>query len=233
MLSKLAGLFMHDLPDFIFPRACIVCGRTLHRDEDEVCSTCVASLPFTIPDDDKDSIAELRLAGKFDFERAAFLLEYAPATPVQKIVESFKYHGNERLAIAMGRIMAARMERKHFFDSIDFIIPVPLHREKQKERGYNQSEDIAKGISSVTGLPVRTDIMERVHNDGSQTARSAFDRADAALGAFRKTAAGELQGKHCLLVDDVLTTGATLTGCAAALSGSGLKISVLTLTGVV
>ena len=125
------------------------------------------------------------------------------------------------------------MERKHFFDSIDFIIPVPLHREKQKKRGYNQSEDIAKGISSVTGLPVRTDIMERVHNDGSQTARSAFDRADAALGAFRKTAAGGLQGRHCLLVDDVLTTGATLTGCAAALSGSGLKISVLTLTGVV
>ena len=76
MFSKLAGLFMHDLPDFIFPRACIVCGRTLHRDEDEVCSTCVASLPFTIPDDGKDSIAELRLAGKFDFERAAFLLEF-------------------------------------------------------------------------------------------------------------------------------------------------------------
>lgn len=130
----------------------------------------------------------------------------------------------------MGRYMSAELSSGEFFDGVDMIIPVPLHRKKQKLRGYNQSEWIARGIASVTGIPLCAECMIREKNTETQTRKSTFERWENVEGIFKLCDTVHFEGKHVLLVDDVLTTGATTVACASAFARvSGIRISVLTL----
>ena len=149
---------------------------------------------------------------------------------MRDVLFQLKYYGNQRIGTFLGRCMAKELSASGFFEGIDGIVPVPLHYKKRKERGYNQSELLAEGISSVVGIPVLKDVLLRRQYTETQTRKSNYERWNNVLDVFESVSLERLSNKHVLLVDDVLTTGATLVACADAFRGvEGIRISVLTL----
>lgn len=222
---------LKDIRDFFFPRICVCCGRLLSSHEEGVCISCMASLPVTEIFNTPENEMERLFWGIFPIERAASLYYYARGSSLSRILHGMKYHGRKQLCMQMGRVMGTELMNAGFFDGIDFIVPVPLHNVRLAARGYNQSELLARGISEITSIPVAVDVMKRIHNNATQTHKSAFERRENAEGLFEITEkAYSLSGRHLLLIDDVLTTGATISACLDVLGKvDSVKISVVTL----
>lgn len=223
--------WFHSFWSLLFPRCCVVCGSPLSRGEECLCTCCNINLPRTGFHLRKDNPVECLFWGRIPgLKRASSFLFYRKGSDFRRILHLLKYGGYKELGEMMGRYMSAELSSGEFFDGVDMIIPVPLHRKKQKLRGYNQSEWIARGIASVTGIPLCAECMIREKNTETQTRKSAFERWENVEGIFRLCDTVHFEGKHVLLVDDVLTTGATTVACASAFAGvSGIRISVLTL----
>lgn len=213
-----------------FPRCCVVCGRPLAKGEQCICTVCNMKLPRTDYHLRKDNPVEQLFWGKLPLERATSFFFYRKGSDFRKILHQLKYGGQKEIGAIMGRCMAAELVSSGFFQDIDVLIPVPLHKKKQKLRGYNQSEWIARGISGVTGIPIDTESIARQKNTETQTHKSIIERWENVDGTFYLTHADTLSGKHILLIDDVLTTGSTTVACASVLQETeGVRISVLTL----
>jgi ComF family protein len=130
----------------------------------------------------------------------------------------------------MGEIMARQMSKAGFFDGIDALVPMPLTWRRQWKRGYNQSMEMARGIKSVTGLPIYNKVVKRTHFRQSQTTQHAYERMMNVEDAFLLKKGGRIEGTHILLVDDIVTTGSTITACASELAkAQGVRISILTM----
>lgn len=219
-----------DLWELFFPRCCLICGDRLCRKEKMLCSVCLAGLPRTGFHREKGNRVERNFWGKLPIERATSFLYYTRGGDVRRLLYELKYYGNKEVGEMMGRLMAAELLSSSFFEGIDVIIPVPLHRRKERQRGYNQSFCLAKGISAVTGIPVRADAMVRDRYTETQTHKGQYERWENVQNLFHCSMPEQLEHTHILLVDDVLTTGATLVSCSDALQGiPGLRVSVLTL----
>ena len=217
--------------DFISPRLCVVCGRRLSPTERSLCSVCQLHLPRTVfqfsPDDNPMAQLFWHLA---PIERAAALIYYQSHSEMARMVYQLKYGNSPDVGEDLGRLLAADMQIAHYFDGIDLLVPVPLTMKRQRQRGYNQSEMLARGISSVTHLPVAAKALKRQAFHRSQTHLSRHERQENVNGIFVAADAETLKGRHVLLIDDVCTTGATLTACAQALAPiEDIRISVLTL----
>ena len=196
-----------------FPRCCVVCGGSLAKGEECICTMCNINLPRTDYHLRKDNPVEKLFWGKFPLERATSFFFYRKGSD-----------------FIMGRYMASELQASDFFHGVDVIIPIPLHKKKQQIRGYNQSEWISRGIMAVTGIPVDTEAIIRRKNTETQTQKSALERWENVDGIFELHRSEYLAGKHILIVDDVLTTGATTVACASRLAEiEGVRISVLTL----
>lgn len=223
--------WFHSFWSLLFPRCCVVCGSPLSRGEECLCTCCNINLPRTGFHLRKDNPVECLFWGRIPgLKRASSFLFYRKGSDFRRILHLLKYGGYKELGEVMGRYMSAELSSGEFFDGVDMIIPVPLHRKKQKLRGYNQSEWIARGIASVTGISLCAECMIREKNTETQTRKSTFERWENVEGIFRLCDTVHFEGKHVLLVDDVLTTGATTVACASAFAGvSGIRISVLTL----
>jgi ComF family protein len=163
-------------------------------------------------------------------EAAAFLL-YEREGIVQKLIHEFKYHDNRKLAEYLGEIASPEMRADGMFRDVDFLIPVPLHPRKEWQRGYNQSYRIACGMASVYRLPVRNDVLRRRAYTMSQTRKSVYERHLNTENVFDVKDAHACAGKHVLLIDDVITTGATSIACIEALAAAipDIRISVFSL----
>lgn len=222
---------LNDIRDFFFPRICVCCGKLLSSQEEGICISCMSSLPGTGILNTPENEMERRFWGIYPVERATTLYYYARGGSVADILHGMKYYGRKRLCRHMGHIMGTELLDTGFFDGIDCIIPVPLHKRRLRDRGYNQSELLAEGISDIISVPVITDAMIRTHNNTTQTHKSAFERWENTEGLFKVTEkACSLRGKHILLIDDVLTTGATISACLDVLKTvDSIKISVVTL----
>ncbi|WP_455667913.1 ComF family protein [Phocaeicola sp.] len=219
-----------DLWELFFPRCCLICGNRLSHGEKMLCLNCLSGLPRTGFHLQKDNPVECNFWGKFPVERATSYLYYAKGGDVRQLLYELKYHNNKEVGEIMGRTMAAELMPSHFFEGIDLIIPVPLHRRRERQRGYNQSGCLAQGISAVTGIPVHPGIMVRSRYTETQTHKGQYERWENVQDLFVCSFPEQLENKHVLLVDDVLTTGATIVSCADALRAvPGLRISVLTL----
>jgi ComF family protein len=235
-----------DLLDFVYPQSCPICEKPLNRGEKEVCENCwnnLAPLPASFcpycksfledeettfkhrciylsqPEDRK--IFSVRSLGTFDdyYKTLIHRLKYDKRIPL-----------GERLAQSLGGIVA----REKDFISCDLIIPVPLHRARERERGFNQSQILAEGISEVTNLPLMKDILKRKKNTQDQTYLNAQQRKENVRGAFVVTQQEKINGMSIILVDDVITTGATLNECARMLLDAGAtEIFAVTLAVVV
>ena len=158
--------------------------------------------------------------GRIALECATSLFRFEKGSPYQVLLHDLKYRGNRQVGIYLGKLLGISLVDTKF-TLCDLLVPVPLHRKKQRKRGYNQSELIARGVSRITGIPLRTDILVRTQTGSSQTSFGRMERFENIEGAFA-LAAGcpDLSGKRILLIDDVITTGATLETCGSLLKES-------------
>ena len=220
----------NSLWNLFYPRCCIVCGKPLLQTEEHLCLHCLNHLSRTNLHQIPENEMEKNLWGKMPIEKASAFLHYSKGGDVRRVLYELKYYGNKELGKMMGACMAREIQSSGFFRGIEGIIPVPLHPERERQRGYNQSEWIARGISEVTGIPVWEQIIVRSHFVSSQTHKSNLGRWESMQGQFRCLNKNKLIGKHILLVDDVMTTGATLVAVADSVQGVvDIKFSVLTL----
>lgn len=212
------------------PRECVVCGCRLSATEEHVCLSCQMVLPYTgLHRHATDNVMVRHFFGQFPVERAAALLRFVPHTPPARLIYAIKYGDGRELAVWLGRWMAAACG-SDFFSGIDAIAYVPLTPARERWRGYNQCRLLARGIGQQTGLPVADGLLRRNSFDGSQTQRRHSERMAAVETAFCLQPAARLSGRHLLLTDDVMTSGATLIACGRELAKSGCSsVSVLTL----
>lgn len=222
-----------DLFHFFFPARCVLCGRRLSEGERHgvLCAACYVQLPFTRYRGDRGNPVERIFWGKIPIGRAHAFMHYLPGSSSRIIVHKLKYGGRSDVGLAMGELMAHDLRGTDFFEGMDCIIPVPLACRRQRHRGYNQSEMLARGISRVTGLPVFTDAVERATDNESQTGLHHSERRANVEGIFHLCQPAQLTGRHLLLIDDVVTTGSTLISLANELTkADGVRISVLALS---
>lgn len=219
-----------DFLHLFFPETCVVCGGALGEKDRYLCVSCHAHLPLTGYYLEEDNDVARLFWGKVPLVHAASYFYYYKGSDYCRILYRLKYHHCKEIGEVMGRCMAAGIQASTFFKGIDLIVPVPLHKKKLRLRGYNQCEWIAKGISAVTGIPVNTSGLIRTVNNSTQTKKSARERWENVQNIFSVVSSGDFADKHILLIDDVLTTGATLYACATALKElEGVKVSILTL----
>lgn len=193
--------------------------------EPEICSLCFLKLPRERNYQGRNNNTTDRLQGMFDFTGAYTFLRFNKKSTVQTIVHKTKYKGERQLAFQLGFWFASEI-LIHINDQFDVIVPVPLHPDKLKFRGYNQSKEIALGIASITGHPVES-WLQRTKQLDSQTALSRWDRFENTSNEFTLTDRKAVQNTSILLLDDIITTGATITGTAIPLVNGGAKSIVV------
>ena len=217
--------------DFISPRLCVVCGHRLAPTERSLCGVCLFHLPRTdFHQKPLDNPMAQLFWGLAPIEKAAALFYYHPHSETAQLVYRLKYNNRPDIGEDMGRVMACELQATDFFSDIDILLPVPLANKRLRQRGYNQSEQLAIGISDITHLPIVTKALRRKHFQQSQTTLNRWQRQENVEDTFWLKDGSQLQDKHVLLIDDICTTGATLISCANTLKDiEGIRISVLTL----
>lgn len=219
-----------DLLDLIYPNLCFICGETLLKSESHICLSCLNNIPRTNYHLLTDNPVEKRFWGKAPIFRGTSFFFFQKGSPFQKLLHELKYKGNKEIGEILGLYAAAELLNSPDFCSIDIIIPIPLHPKRFAQRGYNQSEWIGKGLSAVLDKPQDTNTLKRVKQTTTQTKKSVFERFENTEGIFELSGAKELEGKHLLLIDDVLTTGSTLNAAINTLLNiPNVKISIFTL----
>jgi ComF family protein len=220
---------LKDLFQIFYPHICCACGNALSFQQSFVCTTCLHTLPFTNFWSSPANAMEQHLWGRFNFEQAVALFYFEKSSGVQNLLHELKYRNQKQLGIFLGEMLGARM-KQHLSDSFDFIIPVPLHSEKEKIRGYNQSLLFAQGLANELKCEASKDFLIRTQATETQTHKNLFQRLDNVASVFELKNATLLQNKNVLLVDDVLTTGATIEACAKQLNSiQNLRMSVATI----
>jgi len=215
--------------NLFYPRVCAACGESLLKDEETVCLKCRYTLPRTGYERYPDNPLAQTFYGRVNIHAVTACYFFAKSGKVQHLIHQMKYKGNKEAGTFLGKQLGESLKDAPLFQGIDVIIPVPLHPRRERHRGYNQSLIIAQGISEVTGIPVGSQYLFRMKYNESQTHKTAEERYNNVKGIFELRRQEELKGKHVLLVDDVLTTGATLESCAHQLeSVPGITISIAT-----
>ena len=215
-----------DFFSLLFPNICAGCGANLRKGERAICTECRYAFPYIRIQDPKDNAVTKVFWGRLPIENGYSLIDFNKGERIQNILHALKYQSNKQVGEELGKMLGGKINE--LGESIpDLIIPVPLHPKKLKKRGYNQAEIIASGISSVINRPVETKIISRKTYTNTQTNKSRGDRWSNVETVFELAKPEALASKHVLIIDDVLTTGATLEACCRTLLGSQVeKISV-------
>lgn len=220
---------LNDLLSLFFPDTCVNCKTPLVAGEEKICITCLSRLPYTRFNADCNP-TDLIFAGRSEIKAANAFLYYGKGGIVQKLIFALKYHNNKKLGFVLGRMAAQQLVRSVDFEEPDVLIPVPLHKKRLRERGYNQSEWIAKGFNSICPKPIDTTSLIRIKKTTTQTKKNVYDRLTGIETAFHLTNETALSGKHVLLIDDVMTSGATFNACIKELLRcQDIKISIFCL----
>ncbi len=221
-----------DMLSLMLPHTCIACGRVLLENEGCMCLACRYNMPLTNFSRHKNNPIKLLFENIMPVEAAAAMFWFVGSTEWQHIIHKFKYYGRWFFAQKMGEMFGEELRDSGNFEDIDLIVPIPLHFQKRMIRGYNQSEQLALGVGRKMGVECDfRSVCRRLYND-SQTKKSRFERWDNVEGIFEVRRVERLRGKHILLLDDVLTTGATMSSCAMAIIRAckgDVRISIATL----
>jgi len=232
-----------SLFSLFYPRTCPFCGgyisdRQIAEEHIEwICTDCWTRLPRTEQDSLRENITEMLLTGgkperrrTMHLERAAAYLFYDKGETIQRVIHRMKYADKAELGYWMGRQAVLDWRNEAFFDGIDLLIPMPLHPRRLRERGYNQSEYIARGISEITGIPIDTTHVTREKNTPKQALQGSEMRRTNVADAFAVNHPEQLYHKHLMVVDDLITTGETMKACLRAMRIiRGAKFSVFAL----
>lgn len=216
--------------DTLFPRICPVCNNVLLSHEKHICTKCRIDIPITRYHMQEFNAMEQLFAGKTPIEKAVGYFFYEKGNPYSNILHNIKYRNNPQLGQYVAKLFAQELLSLDIFRDIDCIIPVPLHHRKKIQRGYNQSEYIAKGFSEVFDIPVHNNIIIAHKSHESQTNKGIYERWLNTQNIFSAQDTQVLENKHVLIVDDVVTTGATLLSAALTIASvPNIKISLATL----
>lgn len=215
--------------NLFYPRVCAACGDALLKDEETVCLKCRYLLPKTGYEMNPENPLAQGFYGRVKFHAVMACFFFAKQGKVQHLIHELKYKGNWEAGVFLGQQLGESIKDAPLFQGIDYLVPVPLHPKREKKRGYNQSMMITRGISEITNIPIGDKYLIRVVNTSTQTKKSKEERFQNVKDIFQVCHAEELQGKHILLIDDVLTTGATLESCAHKFENiPGITISAAT-----
>lgn len=214
-----------DFLHLLFPEICPGCETVLHDYESHVCSTCLHTLP--ILEENKDIVLQ-KLAGRIRATTAYSFLKFNKQGLAQKLLHELKYNHNQELGVLLGKLMAKDLQYKNINIEADCLVPVPLHKKRYRERGYNQSEMLANGLSSVLNIPVNTTLLGKSRETKSQTQKGRLARLSNSMGCYELLDPVTSEGLKVILIDDVITTGATLEACSTPLSQGNIQsISVV------
>jgi ComF family protein len=219
-----------DVLSLLFPRLCYGCGNHLMRNEKLICTECYILIPRTNYHLEADNPVEQLFWGRCRIEKAAAFSFYNRDSRIRRLIHNLKYKGVRDIGSELGRIYGLALSKSKFLEGVDLIIPVPLHPSKKRIRGFNQAEIISDGISEAAGIPVDFKTLERITLTGTQTKKSRYERWINVEGIFNISDKSVLNGKHILLVDDVITTGSTIESCTnELLKCEGVRVSVAAL----
>jgi ComF family protein len=210
-----------DFLALVFPVTCVACNKTLVKGEEHLCLFCHASLPKTFYFKDSDNPIGVRFWGKVPVSMVFSFLKFNKGNITQRVLYQIKYRSRTDAAVYLGHLLG--QDLKQHFDVVpwDVVVPVPLHWKKLKKRGYNQSALFSEGISLALDIKHEKDALARVVHNATQTNKSRQARWENVKDIFQVTNTMDIKDKHVLLVDDVVTTGATLEVCAVQLLKAG------------
>lgn len=223
ILSDFFGIF--------YPELCANCDNPLTHNESVICTFCRHDLPLTNFSNYSENKITAKFYGRIHIEKAYSLLLYKEEGITKKLIHELKYRGNQKIGTFFGHWLGEILKQNNAFSDIDFIVPVPLHKKKQQQRGYNQVSKFGESISHHLGKPFLENILLRTVSSKTQTFKNRFERLNTVDKIFKLKDRTIFTNKHILLIDDVITTGATLEACAKEVQKTGnVKISILTMT---
>lgn len=202
-------MWIKDLFYLFYPRVCEVCNRPLVTGEDYLCTKCIADLPKTRCSSETNKTHEL-FAGRFEFNKAYSFMYYNRDSQYAQLFYKLKYMHKSSIGFKLGKSMGYEIRNKELFPNIDYIIPIPLHWKRKYKRGYNQSEIICNGISSIINVPVNSLFLKRKQNNITQTKNQKWSRFSNVEGIFEIYNPDNIRNSKLLIVDDIITTGATI-----------------------
>jgi ComF family protein len=222
--------FIQDFTHLFFPHICAGCGTDVIGAKSVLCIKCVNQLPKTNFHLHAENQVEKIFRGRLPVKLATSFCYFSKDSLIQRLLHQLKYKGNKEVGYFAGRMMGLALRESELYNCIDALIPLPLFASREKKRGYNQAAILCEGISSTTGIPVLKNIITRTSSTETQTNKNRIERWLNMEGRFELTNPEAVMNKHVLLVDDVLTTGATLEACGMELlKGENTAVSISTL----
>ncbi len=229
MIALLKNIVNSTLHLF-YPHVCTGCGSDLLKEDDLLCLKCIHNLPHTNFAALANNQIEKDFWGRIQLTAAYSQFYFSKEFLIQHLIHQLKYNGDTKIGFYLGEVMGKTLLNSNRFSSIDAIIPLPLYADKEHKRGYNQATIICNGISSVMNIPVLNGAVIRQHATETQTHKHRNERWENVKSSFKVAKENELTGKHLLLVDDVVTTGATLEACGnVILETANVELSIATL----
>lgn len=219
-----------SLLQLVFPHVCDGCGSDLLNEESHLCLRCLAAMPETGFEKHAGNPVEKMFWGRLSIVHATAHFYFTKESLMQRLMHQLKYRGNKDLGLQLGRLMGIALKDSCRFDTIDALVPLPLYPAKEKKRGYNQATILCEGIAEVLPVPVLKDAVTRPQYTDTQTKKGRIERWKNIEGKFKVASPSAIQNKHLLLVDDVVTTGATLEACGIELLNTeNVQLSIATL----
>jgi ComF family protein len=216
--------FLH----LLFPKTCSGCGILLQDNEAIICTICRYEMPLTNHNLDLENAAFQTFYGRIDIQFAGAFVEFHKKGIVQELIHKLKYKRRQEVGTCLGHWCSESWKNLEIINTIDYIIPVPLHKKRFRERGYNQILTFSKALSNDWKIPILNNVLYRKHYSKTQVRKNRTQRGQEIANAFEIKNSKELEGKHFLVLDDVLTTGATLESCCKELQKiKNIKISII------
>lgn len=216
-------MLVADFIALFYPRCCVACHRPLAKGEEVLCTRCLVQLPKTAYHRFQDNPVMNRLAGRLPLSFASAFLKFRKGGLVQSLLHELKYNNRPEIGIRIGHLYGMELKDQGCEDTFDLIVPVPLHASRMRKRGYNQSAKFAEGLAESLDLPWTDSISLRRDATSTQTRKGRVDRWNNVKDAFSVGAVELVTDKRILLVDDVITTGATIEACGHHLVESGCR----------
>lgn len=219
-----------SLLHLFFPHVCAGCGNDILNKESQLCIRCLSTLPETNFHSHNNNPVEKIFWGRLQLENATAHYYFTKESSMQRLMQQFKYKGNKELGLQLGRLMGESLRQSNRFDLIDALIAIPLFPSKERKRGFNQAEILCEGIAEKMKIPILKNCIARLQHTQTQTKKGRTERWKNMKGKFTLLNESAIENKHILLIDDVVTTGATLEACGSELlCGHNTKLSIATL----